>query len=298
MAAAAGSAGSAAAAAAAAAHPLLNPGAGFGGGFGGAHGGNGSSQFEQQARPRWRRRRWRGPRRRIFSNGGSITLVNDTFTANSANGRAPAVVASTLPRMAAPAWDMAARSSPSTAPSRPPSSPSAAIPPSRRKLARGPRWYDIYVLSDTTGHRRPWQLGVRHTHRRHPRPGEQRKERFRRQPRQHSDGAHLERPVRPDQKQQPNDYRQHRPDRVERLEHHNRLGSDARLPRQRRRSDSDHGLLAGSPAIRAGITTDYPGTSTPITTDQRGDTRAATLISAPTTTTLIDPATVPVGDGC
>ena len=34
-------------------------------------------------------------------------------------------------------------------------------------------------------------------------------------------------------------------------------------------------LLAGSPAIGAGTATDYPGTSTPITTDQRGETRAS-----------------------
>ena len=35
-------------------------------------------------------------------------------------------------------------------------------------------------------------------------------------------------------------------------------------------------LLPNSPAIGAGIATDYPGTNTPITTDQRGDSRAAT----------------------
>ena len=30
-------------------------------------------------------------------------------------------------------------------------------------------------------------------------------------------------------------------------------------------------LLPGSPAIGAGVIADYPGTTTPITTDQRGD---------------------------
>ena len=35
-------------------------------------------------------------------------------------------------------------------------------------------------------------------------------------------------------------------------------------------------LQTGSPAIAAGVSADYPGTSTPITTDQRGDARAGT----------------------
>ncbi len=52
-------------------------------------------------------------------------------------------------------------------------------------------------------------------------------------------------------------------------------------------------LQAGSPALAAGITADYPATSTPITTDQRGDARASTpsvgayestLAAAPTIT--------------
>ena len=49
-------------------------------------------------------------------------------------------------------------------------------------------------------------------------------------------------------------------------------------------------LDSGSPAISAGIAADYPGTSTPITTDQRGDTRASTpSIGAFESTLAADP---------
>ncbi len=59
----------------------------------------------------------------IFSNGGSLTLVNDTFTGDTAQGGAGGT------SITARAVDMAAPSSPSTAPSTPPSTRSAATSP-------------------------------------------------------------------------------------------------------------------------------------------------------------------------
>jgi Bacterial Ig-like domain (group 3)/IPT/TIG domain len=63
-------------------------------------------------------------------------------------------------------------------------------------------------------------------------------------------------------------------------------------------------LMPGSPALAMGITADFPGTQTPITTDQRGDARAATpdlgayegsqaAINAPTLT--VNPSSLDLG---